>query len=207
MSIEDMNAGEPDAEETASGPAPDETETPTAQEPAEEHVAEGPAYAEQAPEEEAEEESNLADLKAENAQLADDLARARAEVYNTSQEYANFVRRSREQEAASRTDGVISVVEALFSVLDDIALAREHDDLTGTFATMATKLENTLEQRFKVTRFGQVGEIFDPELHEALMATPSPDVSEQTIAQVMQPGYRMDERVLRAARVAVHTPQ
>ena len=163
---------------------------------------EGPAYADEAPESE-----SLADLKAENARLADELARSRAAQYNTEQEYGNFVRRSRESAAQARRDGASDVVEALFGVLDEIALARQHGDLTGTFATMATKLENTLEQRFNVVRFGEVGEEFDPELHEALMATPSEDVAVATIAQVMQPGYRIDETVLRPARVAVNNPQ
>ncbi len=166
----------------------------------------GPAYVEETPAQD-EAQSNLADLKAENAKLTDDLARSRAAQYNTEQEYANFVRRSREAASQARDQGVADVVEALFSVLDDIALARQHGDLNGTFATVATKLENTLEQHFKVSRFGEAGEEFDPEVHEALMATPSSEVSVATIAQVMQPGYKMGDKVLRAARVAVSNPE
>lgn len=149
---------------------------------------------------------SIADLKAENARLADDLARARAAQYNTEQEYAGFVRRTREEAGAVRESGKVAVIEALFSVLDDIDLARQHGDLEGTFATFAQKLENTLEQRFQVTRFGAPGDPFDPERHEALMASPA-EVEQDTVAQVMQPGYQMGETILRPARVAVHTPQ
>jgi molecular chaperone GrpE len=59
-------------------------------------------------------------------------------------------------------------------------------------------------------RYGQVGEPFDPAVHEALMHTQAEldeGIEVTTVTQVMQPGYRAGERVLRAARVAVADPQ
>lgn len=147
----------------------------------------------------------LADLKAENAKLADELARARADHYNTDQQYANFVRRSRDAEKEARNAGIAEVVEALLEVLDGIELARKHDDLVGPFATTAQALENTLRTRFGVERFGEVGEPFDPALHEALFAQESDDVEVDTISEVAQPGYKLGDKVLRAARVLVAT--
>ncbi|MDO5726932.1 MAG: nucleotide exchange factor GrpE [Bowdeniella nasicola] len=152
-------------------------------------------------------EQTLADLKAENAKLADELARARADHYNTDQQYANFVRRSRESEREARKAGVSDVVEALLEVLDGIDLARQHGDLVGPYATTAQALENTLKTRFGVERYGEVGDVFDPEIHEALFAQPSDDVEVDTISEVAQPGYKIDERVLRAARVLVATAE
>ena len=98
-----------------------------------------------------------------------------------------------------------SVVTALFGVLDDLALARQHGDLTGPFLSIADRLEQTLEQQFGVQRYGAAGEEFDPLVHEALMSAPSEDVTVDTIDQVLQPGYRMGEKVLRPARVSVHS--
>ena len=140
------------------------------------------------------------------AQAADDLARARADLYNLQQEYQGFVRRSREGAAGHREAGQAAVVEALIPVLDEIELARQHGDLTGTFATTATKLETVLADKFHLERFGAVGEVFDPTLHEALMATESTEVTETTVTMVLQPGYRLGERVVRAARVQVANP-
>ena len=140
------------------------------------------------------------------AQAADDLARARADLYNLQQEYQGFVRRSREGAAGHREAGQAAVVEALIPVLDEIALARQHGDLTGTFETTADKLEAVLADKFGLERFGQEGEPFDPTIHEALMATESDEVSEPSIALVLQPGYRLGERVVRAARVQVVNP-
>ena len=96
-------------------------------------------------------ESELDRARAEAARAADDLARARADLYNLQQEYQGFVRRSREGAAGHREAGQAAVVEAL-------------------------------------------------------MATESDEVSEPSIALVLQPGYRLGERVVRAARVQVVNP-
>ena len=144
--------------------------------------------------------------EAQAAQAADDLARTRADLYNLQQEYQGFVRRSREGAASHRQAGAADVVEALIPVLDEIELARQHGDLTGTFETTAGKLESILAEKYSLERFGAVGEVFDPTLHEALMATESSEVTEPTIAAVLQPGYRLGERVVRAARVQVANP-
>ena len=173
-----------------------------------EELAEGAAGQSDAAasDEEAAEEDPLAQAQAQAAQAADDLARARADLYNLQQEYQGFVRRSREGAASHRDAGAAGVVEALIPVLDEIELARQHGDLTGTFETTAGKLETILAEKYSLERFGAVGEVFDPTLHEALMATESSEVTEPTIAAVLQPGYRLGERVVRAARVQVANP-
>ncbi|WP_194949326.1 nucleotide exchange factor GrpE [Actinomyces trachealis] len=153
-----------------------------------------------------EEPSELEVAQASAAQAAEDLARARADLYNLQQEYQSFVRRSREGAQGHREAGQAAVVEALIPVLDEVALAREHGDLTGPFEAMAGKLESVLGDKFGLVRFGEVGEVFDPALHEALMAVESAEVEEPTVNLVLQPGYRLGERVVRAARVQVANP-
>lgn len=150
--------------------------------------------------------AGLADLKAENAQLADDLARANASFFNISQEYSGYVRRSKEAAVAARQAGVEAVSLALLSVLDDVDLARQHGDLEGPFKSVAEKLEHTLATNFGLERYGQAGDEFDPTIHEALMDSPSADVTVAQVSQVIQPGYRMGEKVIRPARVAVTSP-
>jgi molecular chaperone GrpE len=116
------------------------------------------------------------------------------------------VKRSKAEALTARDLGVASVAEALISVLDDIELARQHGDLVGPFASIAEKLEATLS-RFGIERYGAAGEAFDPTVHEALMHGHAADVTEPTVQQVLQPGYRMGERIIRAARVAVVDPE
>lgn len=158
-----------------------------------------------APEESA--AGGLAELKAENAQLAEDLARANASYYNMSQEYGGFVRRSRDNESSARQEGVEKVAAVLLTVLDDVELARQHGDLEGPFKSVAEKLENALRTNFELERYGEVGEDFDPVFHEALMDTTSAEVETPTVTTVIQPGYRMGAKVLRPARVGVTSPE
>lgn len=140
------------------------------------------------------------------AERLDELQRRNADYFNLEQQYSAYVKRSKSEALTARDQGVASVAEALISVLDDIELARQHGDLVGPFASIAEKLEGTLG-RFGIERYGAAGEPFDPQVHEALMHGHSADVTEPTVQQVLQPGYRMGERVIRAARVAVVDPE
>ena len=72
----------------------------------------------------------------------------------------------------------------------------------GPFAAVAEKLEATLV-KFGMERFGQVGDPFDPAVHEALMHQTSEEATGPSVSLVIQPGYRAGERILRPARVAV----
>ena len=154
------------------------------------------------------EDSDLAKALERIAAVEDQLARANAELYNQGQEYANYVRRSKEAIPGHKTAGQDEVIESLISVLDDIAAARAHGDLEdGPFASIATKLEDTLKTRFGLERYGAEGDDFDPALHDALMATTSPDVDHPVIGQVLTGGYRRNERVVRAAKVLVNNPE
>lgn len=154
------------------------------------------------------EDSDLANALERIAAVEDQLARANAELYNQGQEYANYVRRSKEAIPGHKTAGQDEVIESLISVLDDIAAARAHGDLQdGPFASIATKLEETLKTRFELERYGAEGDDFDPTLHDALMATTSADVDHPVIGQVLASGYRRGDRVVRAAKVLVNNPE
>ena len=154
------------------------------------------------------EDSDLAKALERIAAVEDQLARANAELYNQGQEYANYVRRSKEAIPGHKTAGQDEVIDSLISVLDDIAAARAHGDLQdGPFASIATKLEDTLKTRFELERYGAAGEDFDPALHDALMATTSADVDHPVIGQVLTSGYRRGDRVVRAAKVLVNNPE
>jgi len=133
-----------------------------------------------------------------------------ADLQRERAEFVNFRRRAERDIAAARSAGVAGIVEALLPVLDDISLARAHGDLNGTpFASIAEKLDATLA-RFGVEVFGEVGDAFDPSVHEALLHEALPEAhagSEVAVTtRVLQPGYRLGERVLRPARVAVADP-
>ncbi len=136
------------------------------------------------------------------AERLEDLRRLQAE-------YVNYKKRVDRDRAVARELGIQHVLEGLLPVLDDIYFARQHGDLVdGPFAAIADKLETALG-RLGAERFGEIGDEFDPLHHEALMQLPG-EVPEgattTTVVQVLQPGYRLGERVVRAARVAVADP-
>lgn len=121
-------------------------------------------------------------------------------------EYVNYRRRVDRDRDVARTSATTSLLEALLPVLDDVELARQHGDLEGgPFASISDKLEAALG-RFGLSRYGQVGEPFDPSVHEALMHAESSEVTETVVTTVLQPGYKVGEKVLRPARVAVTSP-
>lgn len=140
----------------------------------------------------------LEDVRAKESALVDDLKRLQAE-------YVNYRRRVDRDRDVARDLAVASVLEQLLPVLDDIGRARDHGDLDGAFRTVAENLEATVA-RLGLERYGQVGDPFDPAVHEALMHEHSDEVAEATCVQVLFPGYRIAERILRPARVAVAEP-
>ena len=138
--------------------------------------------------------------------LAADLTR---DLQRLQAEYVNYKKRVDRDRAMHRDLAVANVVELLLPVLDDIHLARQHGDLEdGPFAAIADKLDATLT-KIGLERFGQPGDAFDPNIHEALMhveAELAEGTEVTTVVQVLQPGYTMGDRMIRVARVAVADP-
>lgn len=139
--------------------------------------------------------------------LEDQLARARADVYNVQQEYNAYVRRSKQEGVTRKEEGVASVIDNLLPVLDDVELARQHGDLEGPTGQIAEKIEQILLTNYQVERFGAEGDEFDPNIHEALMHQTSDEATSETVFALIQPGYRQGEKLLRAARVGVVSPE
>jgi molecular chaperone GrpE len=140
----------------------------------------------------------VASLREQVSERTADLQRLKAEFDN----YRRRVERDRQlvaEQAAAR------LFSALLPTLDDIARARDHGDLEGPFKAVAEALETSLESA-GLERFATQGDPFDPRLHDALMHAYSADVSEPSCVQVFRSGYRLGERVLRPAQVAVAEP-
>lgn len=137
---------------------------------------------------------------------ADLLVERTADLQRLQAEYTNYRRRVERDRVAMKEQAVAGVLTELLPMLDDIGRARDHGELTGGFAKVAESLEAAVA-KLGLSSFGQKGEPFDPTIHEALMHSHSPDVTEPTCVEVLQPGYRLGERVLRPARVAVADPE
>ncbi|MBO1770001.1 nucleotide exchange factor GrpE [Agrococcus sp. TF02-05] len=144
-------------------------------------------------------EAERAALQAKSEQQQDELARLKAD-------YVNYRNRTERERAGDRDATVASVITTMLPALDDLDLADKHGDLAeGPLAIVAQKLRASFEQ-LGVVKLGEVGEAFDIDKHEAVAQLPNPEVTEMVVADVVQAGYRVGERVLRAAKVAVFVP-
>jgi molecular chaperone GrpE len=133
------------------------------------------------------------------------LAERTADLQRVHAEYANYRKRVERDRLAVREQALANVLSSLLPVLDDIGRAREHGDLSGAFKSVGESLE-TIAAKLGLESFGEPGEPFDPLVHEALMHSYSPDVTEPTAVEILQPGYKVGERIIRPARVAVAEP-
>ncbi len=142
---------------------------------------------------------------AQEALLTEALAERTADLQRLQAEYVNYKRRVDRDREANRELVIGSVLTELLQTLDDIGRAREAGELEGAFKAVAESVERVTE-KLGLVKFGEVGDTFDPRIHEALLHNYSDEVDGPTATLVMQPGYRLGERVLRAARVAVSEP-
>ena len=136
------------------------------------------------------------------AQLAErtfDLQRLQAE-------YANYRKRVDRDRQLISENATYRVLAPIIEVLDTIDRAREHEEVEGGFKAVADQLELTVSN-LGLTRFGQPGDAFDPNLHEALshMGT-DPEVEVITCRHIAKAGYKIGDRVVRAAQVLVVDP-
>ena len=141
----------------------------------------------------------LGQAKKEAAEYLEALQRERAE-------FINFRNRAQKEQERFRQHGIIDVLTALLPALDDIDRIREHSEMDDSFKAVATKLDKAFE-KFGVEKFGEKGEDFDPTRHDAILHKPDPNAEKETVDTVVEAGYRIGDRVIRAARVVVASPQ
>ncbi|OIQ76237.1 protein GrpE [mine drainage metagenome] len=137
--------------------------------------------------------------------VVDEVAALTADLQRLQAEYSNYRKRVERDREQARDLAVATVLTELIPVLDDLERARGHGELEGGFKAVAEQLER-LAAKFGLERFGDPGVPFDPAIHEALTHTVSEFVDTITAIEILQPGYRLKDRTLRPARVAVADP-
>lgn len=196
----------PDADELAGQGAPAaDAAKPADSQPADQPAApkpeEGPADAGNGDQQDADEDTltPLGKAKKEAADYLEALQRERAE-------FINYRNRAKKEQDRFRQHGIIDVLTALLPALDDIDRIREHSEVDDSFKAVAAKIDKAFE-KFGVEKFGEKGEDFDPTKHDAILHKPDPNAEKETVDTVVEAGYRIGDRVIRAARVVVASPQ
>jgi molecular chaperone GrpE len=145
--------------------------------------------------------------------LEDDLTVARkavdeltTDLQRLQAEFVNYKRRVDRDRELIRENATYAALTPIIEVLDTIDRAREHAPLEGGFKAVADQLERTVAA-VGLTKFGAVGDAFDPTVHEALSHIgEDPEVEVTTCKVVAKSGYRIGDRVVRAAQVLVVDP-
>ena len=133
------------------------------------------------------------------------LAERTADLQRLQAEYVNYKRRVDRDRDLARKVAVETMVKDLLPVLDDIRSARDHDELTGGFKAVADEIDR-ITTKYGLESFGEKGDPFDPHIHEALLHAHAEGIDGPTCVEILQPGYRIGDRILRPARVAVAEP-
>ena len=161
-----------------------------------------PSLADEAAEQNAEEllESMLGEVERNLVEEYRDRA-ARAEA-----ELANFRNRVERDRAANRDAVIAEVIRAVLPAMDDLNRAESHGDLAGSPLEIVAQKIRTGFGRFGLASVGEVGEAFDPNRHEAIVQLPTEGATSETVADVVEVGYTLGDRLIRPAKVAVAAP-
>lgn len=138
--------------------------------------------------------------QAEIAEYRDRAARAEAEL-------ANFRTRVERDRAANRDAVIAEVIRTLLPAIDDLDRAAQHGDLEGSPLELVAQKLRTGFEKYGLRKVGEVGEVFDPNFHEAIVQLPKPDVTANEVGDVIEVGYALNDRLIRPAKVAVFTPE
>ena len=142
-------------------------------------------------------DGEVSDLERQLAERTEDLQRVSAE-------YANYRRRTDRERAQTADLAKVKIVSQLLPLLDDLELARQHGDLQeGPLKAFADNLASVLTGH-GVAPFGEEGDAFDPEIHEAVQDLSSGD--NKVIGTVLRRGYKLGDKLVRNAMVIIADP-
>jgi molecular chaperone GrpE len=139
-------------------------------------------------------------------ELKDRLAERTSDLQRLQAEYVNYKRRVDRDRELVRENATYAALTPIIDVLDTIDRARDHEPLEGGFKAVAEQLERIVTG-LGLVKFGAVGDPFDPTIHEALSHIGTdPEVEVTTCKVVAKAGYKIGDRVVRAAQVLVVDP-
>jgi molecular chaperone GrpE len=142
----------------------------------------------------------------ETEELRRQLAERTLDLQRVQAEFVNYKRRVDRDRELVKQNATYAALAPITEVMDTVDRAREHGELQGGFKAVAEQLERILAS-VGLVKFGEVGDPFDPTIHEALSHIgEDPDVTVTTCKVIAKAGYRIGDRVVRAAQVLVVDP-
>ena len=152
-------------------------------------------------------EEKIAELQAKLAETSDQLLRKAAD-------FENFRKRMNQEKQNAIEFANQSLLLDIIPAIDDFERAIQSAESSKDFTVLLDgvkmiekQLSSQLENKWGLKRFNSAGELFDPNIHEALMMEKSPNVSEATVLEDLIKGYWLKNRLIRAAKVKVVMPE
>jgi molecular chaperone GrpE len=127
-------------------------------------------------------------------------------LLRTAAEFDNFKKRTERERISTAQYSKAMVIKEILPILDNADRALSADKDSPDFAKgveMIVRQMSGLTEKLGVTEVAQVGDTFDPNLHEAVMHVEDENLGENVIAAVLQKGYKIGDTVIRAAMVTV----
>lgn len=152
-----------------------------------------------------EEKVETAEKQADENPLEKELNDTKDQLLRVTAEYANFRKRSEKEKSDSYQFAMANAVKELLGVVDNLerALANEKEDYEGLKKGVELTYNGLIAsfEKLGVTAFGEVGEQFDPNYHNAVMHIDDDRLDTNVITDVFQKGYKINEKVVRPAMV------
>lgn len=157
--------------------------------------------------EEIKEAAEQEETSAEAEKLTKELEDTKDKLLRTMAEYDNYRKRSQREKEAAYSDSKADVIAELLPVLDNFQRAAMNEDAPAEdykkgIQMIFNQFDNVLA-KLGVEAFGEKGEDFDPNMHNAVMHIDDEELPENSIAQVFAKGYKIGDRVVRHATVQV----
>ena len=140
------------------------------------------------------------------AEVVDPVTALTEDLQRLQAEFANYRKRIERDRSLASDLAISSVLFEFLAILDDLDRAESHGELSGGFKAVAEQINATMT-KLGLEKYGSAPEVFDPNIHEALLHETSSEVRETTVSKILQPGYKYKERILRPARVVVTDPE
>ncbi len=143
---------------------------------------------------------------AEFEELKAELEKQKDLLLRTAAEFDNFKKRTERERLSVAEYAKASVIKQLLPVFDNVDRAESADKESAEYAKgieLIVKQLNEVVTNLGIVETGAVGDVFDPNVHEAVMHVEDDAAKENTIVEVFQKGYRIGDTVIRAAMVKV----
>ena len=151
-------------------------------------------------------EEKIAELELQVAETRDQLLRKAAEFENFRKRMNQEKQQAIEYANQSLLLDLIPIIDDFERALQSAESSKDFNSLLDGITMIEKRMTSQLETKWGLKRFSSAGELFDPNLHEAVMMEKSSEISEAIVSEDFMKGYFLKDRVIRAAKVKVLMP-